>query len=146
MHFFGENRAGLRNQNTEQSPGHNHSSLASKALLVQSPGMCDFMKTGIRLALGPVCLLILAGGATLIPAASCQDVDVHITPPVVRSATSPAAGKVDNHSKPFRKDVDLILVPATVTDSMDRLVTGLDKDNFAIYQGKEKESIQGTLE
>ena len=142
MHSSDESRAGLRSQNNEQSPGQNHSSLASKALLVRSPGRCDFMKTAIRLTLGPVCLLILAGGATLIPMAFCQDVDVHITPPAVRSATSPAAGKIDNHSKPFRKDVDLILVPATVTDSMDRLVTGLDKENFAIYQGNEKESVQ----
>ncbi|MBZ5490605.1 MAG: VWA domain-containing protein [Acidobacteriia bacterium] len=100
------------------------------------------MKRAIHATLLLVFFFSLAGGTILLPSAFCQDVNVHITPPVVRAVTGPATATGDNHSKPFRKDVNLILVPATVTDSMDRLVTGLDKDNFAIYQGKEKESVQ----
>ena len=30
-------------------------------------------------------------------------------------------------------DVNLVLVPATVTDPMNRLVTGLEKENFEIF-------------
>ena len=33
----------------------------------------------------------------------------------------------------IRVDVNLVLVPATVTDPMNRLVTGLEKENFEIY-------------
>ena len=31
----------------------------------------------------------------------------------------------------LKVDVDLVLVPVTITDPMNRLVTGLDKDNFS---------------
>ncbi len=34
---------------------------------------------------------------------------------------------------PIRVDVNLVLVPLTVTDPMNRLVTGLEKENFNIY-------------
>jgi hypothetical protein len=33
------------------------------------------------------------------------------------------------HTKPLKVDVDLVLVPVTITDPMNRLVTGLDKEN-----------------
>src|SRR5579864_6475144 len=96
----------------------------------------------MKSAVNSIFLLILAGAAMLVPAAFCQDVNVHITPPPVPAGSNPAYGTAVNHVKPFREDSDLILVPATVTDPMDRLVTGLDKDNFAIYQDKVKESVQ----
>jgi Ca-activated chloride channel homolog len=35
-----------------------------------------------------------------------------------------------------------VLVPVTVTDPLNRLVTGLDKDNFEVYEGKEKEEVR----
>lgn len=46
------------------------------------------------------------------------------------------------HTKPIRVDVDLVLVPVTVTDPMSRLVTGLDKDNFVLLDNGEKQAIQ----
>lgn len=42
----------------------------------------------------------------------------------------------------LRVNVDLVLVRVTVTDSLGRLVTGLDKENFKIYKGKEKQAIR----
>jgi Ca-activated chloride channel family protein len=39
-------------------------------------------------------------------------------------------------------DVDLVLVPVTITDSMNRLVTGLEKDNFILLDNGEKQAIQ----
>ena len=42
----------------------------------------------------------------------------------------------------LKSNVNLVLVPVTVTDPMDRLVTGLDKSNFSVYQDKQKEQIQ----
>ncbi|MGA8490646.1 MAG: VWA domain-containing protein [Terriglobales bacterium] len=44
--------------------------------------------------------------------------------------------------KTFKSGADLVLVPVTVTDPMDRLVTGLDKENFNVYQDNKKEEIQ----
>jgi Ca-activated chloride channel family protein len=38
--------------------------------------------------------------------------------------------------------VDIVLIPVTITDPMNRLVTGLEKDNFSIYEGSEKQEIK----
>jgi len=102
------------------------------------------MRLSIRAARRPISLIIIALGAMLTSTgrAVCQDVNVHISPRDTQANRNPSAQGSGNHFKPFREDVDLILVPATVTDSMDRLVTGLDKDNFAIFQDKAKESVQ----
>jgi Ca-activated chloride channel family protein len=76
--------------------------------------------------------------------------DVHIQPRVV-APTPPAqplaaAGDIDpaltTRSKPIRKDVDLVLVNVTVTDPMNRLVTGLDKDNFTVLEGDRAQDIR----
>lgn len=42
----------------------------------------------------------------------------------------------------FRVNVNLVLIPLTVTDPMDRLVTGLEKDNFYIYEDNHPEPIK----
>src|SRR5882757_6069070 len=57
---------------------------------------------------------------------------------------SDSAGDAANqpHSNVFRARTDLVLVPVTVTDQLGRLVTGLDKDSFQVYEGKEKQAIQ----
>ena len=79
--------------------------------------------------------------------------DVHITPRVAPLAAENKAdvpnqpagtvgGSLDLHAKPIKKDVDLVLVPVTITDPMDRLVTGLDKDNFRLFEGKEEQQIK----
>lgn len=88
--------------------------------------------------------LLIASATSLVPVGQAhgQDVNVHITPRDTTPPDNVTDNTTGNHPKPFREDSDLILVPATVTDAMDRLVTGLDKDNFAVYQDKMKESIQ----
>ena len=96
------------------------------------------MRLSIRAARRHISLIIVALSAMLTSAglAECQDVNVHISPRDTQANRNPSAQESGNHFKPFCEDVDLILVPATVTDSMDRLVTGLDKDNFAILSGQ----------
>ncbi|HEX5235395.1 MAG TPA: VWA domain-containing protein [Silvibacterium sp.] len=39
-------------------------------------------------------------------------------------------------------NVNLVLIPLTVTDSMDRLVTGLEKDNFFVYEDNHLENLK----
>ncbi len=45
------------------------------------------------------------------------------------------------HVTPFLVDVNLVLVNVTVTDPFDRIVTGLDQDNFEVYDEKVPQKI-----
>jgi Ca-activated chloride channel homolog len=42
----------------------------------------------------------------------------------------------------IKTDVKLVLVPVSVTDSTERLVTGLNVDNFQLYEGKKPQEIR----
>jgi Ca-activated chloride channel homolog len=42
----------------------------------------------------------------------------------------------------IKKSVDLVLVPVTVTDPMQRLVTGLTQDNFQVFENKKQQEIK----
>lgn len=94
----------------------------------------------------PLIVLLSFVAAMLIHPGRCwsqDDTNVHIVPR--ESAPPPATAEpaaTDDHPKPFRTETNLVLVPTTVTDSMDRLVTGLDKKNFEVYQDKRKEHLQ----
>src|SRR5580704_6884578 len=58
--------------------------------------------------------------------------------PRIRSSREPA----QNSSKPIQMDVSLVLVNMTVTDPNDRVVTGLEKQNFRIFEdGREQEIV-----
>ena len=82
--------------------------------------------------------------AAVFAAAQDPDVeDVHITPRVSAETPDPLAKDLVRMHEPLIKSkVDLVLVPVTVTDPMNRLVTGLDKDNFEVYEGKERQQVR----
>lgn len=96
-------------------------------------------------------LVVLLGLSSYLVA---QDVNVHIEPrPPAAPKPSPDSdnkapdvstdpGLKANHGKPFQVDVDLVLVNVTVTDDWNRIVTGLDKDNFAIMEGNEAQKVR----
>jgi len=70
--------------------------------------------------------------------------DVHIQPrklppPPVEPEGDPS---LRTHTKPYKVDVNLVLVPVTITDPMNRLVTGLDKENFNLFEGREQQVIK----
>jgi Ca-activated chloride channel homolog len=69
--------------------------------------------------------------------------DVHVAPrvepPVKPLVEDPA---LRTSTKPIKRDVDLVLVPVTITDPLNRLVTGLDRDNFQLYEGKQPQDIR----
>jgi Ca-activated chloride channel family protein len=71
--------------------------------------------------------------------------DVHVSPrmqpppPAEKEIFDPA---LRTHTKPLKVNVDLVLVPVTITDPMNRLVTGLDKENFTLYEGKDLQDIR----
>jgi len=72
--------------------------------------------------------------------------DPTVMPPAVAAEAAAAGVSVDpslkTHTKPIRKDVDLVLVPVTVTDPMNRLVTGLEKDNFLLTDSGQPQEIK----
>ncbi|MGB0124332.1 MAG: VWA domain-containing protein [Silvibacterium sp.] len=74
---------------------------------------------------------------------------VHVQPPPPAPpasneppATEGAAGLKARPGERFRVNVNLVLIPLTVTDSMDRLVTGLEKENFFIFEDNRPEKIK----
>ena len=72
--------------------------------------------------------------------------DPTVMPPAIAAEAKDAGVSVDpslkTHTKPIRKDVDLVLVPVTVTDPMNRLVTGLEKDNFSLTDSGQPQEIR----
>ena len=105
-------------------------------------------RTGFRLIL--FCWLTLA----LISFARGQSTDdVHVIPRtdakqrVPTSDIVPIAGPdgplaLHAHTKPFRVNVDLVLVPVTVTDAMERPVMALTKQDFALYENSKLQEIR----
>ena len=70
--------------------------------------------------------------------------DVHIQPRV--QPPPPKEPEIDpafkTHTKPYKVDVDMVLVPVTITDPLNRLVTGLDRGNFNLFEGKDQQEIK----
>lgn len=60
---------------------------------------------------------------------------VHLTSGVVREPVASEVRAYSEEAEPLKANVDLVLVPVTVTDQKDRLVIGLEKDNFNVYEG-----------
>src|SRR5271165_367800 len=105
--------------------------------------------------------LLLIALCAALPVNAQSDQDVHVVPreqkkdakpdPTVMPSDVAAAAKeagvsvdptLKTHTKPIRKDVDLVLVPVTITDPMNRLVTGLEKENFALTDNGQPQEIR----
>jgi len=68
--------------------------------------------------------------------------DVHIQPRIQPPPPSQPADLSVHHGKPYKVDVNLVLVPVTITDPMNRLVTGLDRENFNLFEGRDQQEIK----
>ena len=62
--------------------------------------------------------------------------------PVVEGGTSVAAEGASHPDARLRVDVNLVQVPVTVTDPMNRIVTGLEKENFAVTDNNVPQTIR----
>jgi Ca-activated chloride channel family protein len=106
----------------------------------------------LRAASRALVLAIVFAAATAVicsvtPIASAQTAidDIHISPRVEPPKTSPSDyidPSLKTHTKPLKVDVNLVLVSVTITDPMNRLVTGLDKENFLVFEGKDQQDIR----
>jgi Ca-activated chloride channel family protein len=94
----------------------------------------------------PLVFLLLA--VFICPALlAAQETDVHIVPrKPPESEAKKAEASIDptlkTHTKPIKVDVDLVLVPVTITDPLNRLVTGLERQNFQVYEGDTRQEIR----
>jgi Ca-activated chloride channel homolog len=83
-----------------------------------------------------------------LPAAWAQGSgeEVHVIPRVEATQTSNGQPVDDptmkTHTKPIKVDVNLVLVPVSIVDPENRQVTGLDKENFEVFEGKDRQQIQ----
>ena len=72
--------------------------------------------------------------------------DIHVAPREMAPTVTDAVGssKLIGGSilHVIKTDVKLVLVPVSVTDSAERLVTGLNVDNFQLYEGKKPQEIR----
>jgi Ca-activated chloride channel homolog len=77
---------------------------------------------------------------------------VHVKPPGTDTPATGAPTGVDapaataaGRARPgslIKMNVDMVLVPVTVTDPMNRLVTGLEKEDFQVYENNGQQGIK----
>lgn len=67
--------------------------------------------------------------------------DPNITPRI-RGKKPEAAETATDRGANIRVDTNLVLIPVSVTDPLGKFVTGLDKDNFRLYEDKVEQQIQ----
>lgn len=89
-------------------------------------------------------LFFLSWASFPVRAQAGTDEDVHIVPrgksePAKAAPVDPA---LDTHTPAFRARVDLVLVPVTITDPMNRLVTGLEKNDFQLFENNQRQVIR----
>lgn len=120
-------------------------------MLPSTPGPCSPQTRGRSNLL--LALAVLLFVAVWIPSGACAQDDpldnVHVQPPPAAPppsnkppAVEGAAGLKARAGERFRVNVNLVLIPLTVTDPMDRLVTGLEKTNFYVYENNHPEAIK----
>ncbi|MGA9528069.1 MAG: VWA domain-containing protein [Terriglobales bacterium] len=109
------------------------------------------MPCGKLLSLWLLCLSLLLLSACCAFPLYAQDSfarnssdDVHIQPRIQPHPPAQPEGDpaLRTHTKPYKVDVNLVLVPVTITDPMNRLVTGLDRENFNLFEGREAQEIK----
>ena len=74
------------------------------------------------------------------PPQSVSDPRVTITPRV-RNAPNTAPEELERRSS-IRVDSTLVLIPVSVTDPMNRFVTGLEKEHFKVFEDKVEQEIR----
>ena len=99
------------------------------------------------------CALAAGLPATVVQAQDDPLSKVHVPPPGTATpstaepkgaeapaATGPDALKIHPGSR-IRMNVDMVLVPVTVTDPMNRLVTGLEQEDFQVFENNSGQKI-----
>ena len=94
-------------------------------------------------------LIFLAFILVVLPIVEAQTSidDVHVNPRLIAphiaaiEATAPADVSLVARSV-IRASVDLVMVPVTITDGLNRPVVGLDRQNFQLFENKKQQQIK----
>src|SRR6476469_636977 len=96
-----------------------------------------------------ILLVVLAFACALLHAQDDPLNQIHVTPPPVKPAVPtgppPVEGKAALKARSgerIRVDVNLVLIPLTVTDPLNRLVTGLERKEFFLYENNSQQEIK----
>ena len=95
-----------------------------------------FTKRSIVWILFPI--LVAAAGS---PALRADDAKVTIEPRIKPAEEKPVDGAPDRRSGSIRIDTTLVQVNVTVTDPLNRFVTGLEKEHFRLFEDKIEQKI-----
>ncbi|HMF91416.1 MAG TPA: VWA domain-containing protein [Candidatus Angelobacter sp.] len=113
-------------------------------------GPFSAQRFNLNARLRPALVVFALVSVTLVlPAFAQNAADVHVVPrrPAQEqtenqpSDSSAGRSSPSRHSKPLLANVDLVLVPVTVTDRMNRAVMGLEKQNFELYEDGQRQTI-----
>jgi Ca-activated chloride channel homolog len=93
----------------------------------------------LALRLSALAALALVGLEVPVAHAQSQISDIHIEPRIQSRLTG---GLSNRGLNTIRTNTELVLVPVTVTDPMNRIVVGLQQGNFQLYEGKQSQEIK----
>jgi Ca-activated chloride channel family protein len=68
--------------------------------------------------------------------------DVHVLPRAVTAEATLASASLHSRIDVIHSSVDLVTVPVTITDNLNRPVIGLDQDNFQLFEDKKPQEIR----
>jgi Ca-activated chloride channel homolog len=151
--YFGENFSGEtrgskpRRNDAQDFTGHKRSYHKTAVLDLVEKGSGAAMLPCRRMLFVASTLVVFLAGQGRVPHlwaagndnnsnVTSGDAKVSIEPRAKPSANAAPTPKTD-----IRVDSTLVLIPVTVTDPYNRFVTGLDKDNFKIFEDKKEQEI-----
>jgi Ca-activated chloride channel family protein len=68
--------------------------------------------------------------------------DVHVLPRAVTAEATLASASLHSRIDVIHSSVDLVTVPVTITDNLNRPVIGLDQENFQLFEDKKPQEIR----
>lgn len=95
---------------------------------------------GIKRDLGRIVFFLAAAVSACFGQDDCAG--ILVSQRVLQDSSSASISSHNGIDSSVKVDVDLVLVPVTVTDRMGRVVTGLQKSNFNIYDQRNPEVIR----
>jgi Ca-activated chloride channel family protein len=100
------------------------------------------MQVGEKMCRG-ICSVAIALMLSFSVAHAQSTIDeVHIEPRVRSTQPESPSALAKSATGTIRTTVEMVLVPVTVTDSANRIVTGLEQENFQVFEDKNQQSIK----